>query len=63
MRSEHVEIFHAVLDRDLTRARTTMRAHLRAVFEDVERIRRHSPSLFASADGSVPVRRNVVIWE
>jgi len=60
---QHIEIFQAVLDRDLDRARATMRTHLRAVFEDVERIRRHSPSLFASADGTVPVRRNVVVWE
>jgi hypothetical protein len=41
----------------------TMRAHLRAVFEDVERIRQRSPELFASDDGSTPVRRNVVVWE
>lgn len=60
---QHLEIFQAVLDRDLARARATMRTHLRAVFEDVERIRRRSPELFAAADGSVPVRRNVVVWE
>ena len=60
---QHVEIFQAVLDRDLERARTTMRTHLRAVFEDVERIRLRSPGLFAVDNGSVPVRRNVVVWD
>ena len=60
---QHVEIFQAVTDGDLPRARRTMRSHLRAVFEDVERIRQRSPELFAADDGSVPVRRNVVVWE
>jgi DNA-binding GntR family transcriptional regulator len=60
---QHVEIFQAAVDRDLTRARTTMRKHLRAVFEDVERIRARAPELFATNSGSVPVRRNVVVWE
>ncbi len=59
---QHLEIFHAVLDGDLTRAHGTMRSHLRAVFEDVERIRHRSPELFATDDGSTPVRRNVVEW-
>jgi GntR family transcriptional regulator, rspAB operon transcriptional repressor len=60
---QHVEIFDAVVDGDVSRARETMRTHLRAVFDDVERIRERSPELFATYDGSVPVRRNVVVWE
>jgi DNA-binding GntR family transcriptional regulator len=60
---QHIEIFRAVADRDIARARRTMRKHLRAVFEDVERIRARSPELFATDTGSVPVRRNVVVWE
>jgi hypothetical protein len=52
-----------VLARDVGAARTAMRAHLRAVFDDVERIRRRSPELFARNVDSVPVRRNVVVWE
>ena len=60
---QHVEIFQAVTDGDLPRARRTMRSHLRAVFEDVERIRQRSPELFAADDGSVPVRRSVAVWE
>jgi DNA-binding GntR family transcriptional regulator len=60
---QHVEIFDAVDDGDLPRARSTMRSHLRAVFDDVERIRQRSPELFASDDGAVPVRKNVVVWQ
>jgi DNA-binding GntR family transcriptional regulator len=60
---QHVEIFDAVVAGDLPRARETMRTHLRAVFDDIERLREHAPELFATDDGSVPVRRNVVVWE
>ena len=60
---QHVEIMDAVLSGDLALARTAMRAHLRAVFDDVERIRERSPELFATDTGSVPVRRNIVVWE
>ena len=60
---QHVEIFDAVVAGDLPRARETMRAHLRAVFDDIEQLRAHAPELFASDDGAVPVRRNVVVWE
>jgi DNA-binding GntR family transcriptional regulator len=61
--AQHLEIFEAVLDGDLDRARETMRKHLRAVFVDIERIRTRSPELFASDSAAVPVRRNVVVWE
>jgi hypothetical protein len=37
--------------------------HLRAVFDDIEKTRRRSPELFATDDGSVPVRRSVAVWE
>jgi DNA-binding GntR family transcriptional regulator len=60
---QHQQIFDAVVEGDLPRARDTMRTHLRAVFEDIERIRQHSPELFATDDGAVPVRRNVVVWQ
>lgn len=59
---QHLDIFRAVLDSDLPRARDTMRRHLRTVFEDIERIRDRSPELFASDARSVPVRRNIVVW-
>jgi DNA-binding GntR family transcriptional regulator len=61
--AQHLEIFEAVLDGDLPRARETMRMHLRAVFADIERIRTRSPELFAADSAAVPVRRNVVVWE
>ena len=60
--AQHVEIFQAVLDQDVPRARDTMRRHLRAVFEDIEQIRARSPELFSDSQ-SVPVRRNVVVWQ
>ncbi|GAA3731418.1 GntR family transcriptional regulator [Streptomyces tremellae] len=60
---QHEEILRAVLDSDVDRARATMRRHLRAVFEDIEQIRTRSPELFASDSDTVPVRRNVVVWE
>ncbi|POX38920.1 GntR family transcriptional regulator [Streptomyces sp. Ru73] len=61
--AQHVEIFDAVLAGDAELVRTAMRSHLRAVFDDVERVRARSPELFAKDTGSVPVRRNVVVWE
>jgi DNA-binding GntR family transcriptional regulator len=61
--AQHVQILDAVLAGDVALARTAMRIHLRAVFNDVERIREHSPELFATDSGSAPVRRNVVVWE
>lgn len=61
--AQHVEILDAVLGGDAALAHTAMRTHLRAVFDDVERIRARSPELFAEDTGTVPVRRNVVVWE
>jgi GntR family transcriptional regulator, rspAB operon transcriptional repressor len=60
---QHVQILDAVLAGDVGAARKAMRTHLRAVFDDVERIRQRSPELFARNVDSVPVRRNVVVWE
>lgn len=61
--TQHHAIFEAVTSGDIPLARTAMRAHLRAVFSDIERIRAHSPELFATGPATVPVRRNVVHWE
>lgn len=61
--AQHVEILDAVLGGDVSLARAAMRTHLRAVFDDVERIRARSPELFATDSGTVPVRRNIVVWE
>ncbi|MGP3988430.1 GntR family transcriptional regulator [Streptomyces sp. 3N207] len=61
--AQHAEIFEAVLSGDADSARTAMRTHLRAVFSDIERIRAHSPHLFATDPTAVPVRRSVAVWE
>lgn len=61
--AQHHEIFEAIVGGDVPLARTAMRTHLRAVFSDIERIRAHSPELFATGASTVPVRRNVVVWE
>jgi DNA-binding GntR family transcriptional regulator len=61
--AQHHEIFDAVVGGNLPLARAAMRTHLRAVFNDIEHIRAHSPELFATGPTTVPVRRNVVVWE
>ncbi|MFF3485479.1 GntR family transcriptional regulator [Streptomyces sp. NPDC002701] len=61
--AQHREIFDAITDGNVPLARTAMRTHLRAVFDDIERIRAHSPELFAADASSVPVRRNIVVWK
>ncbi|MEU6254489.1 GntR family transcriptional regulator [Streptomyces sp. NPDC047043] len=61
--TQHHEIFEAIVGGDIPLARSAMRTHLRAVFSDIERIRAHSPELFATDASTVPVRRNVVVWE
>ncbi|MEV7143155.1 GntR family transcriptional regulator [Streptomyces tauricus] len=61
--AQHREIFDAITGGNVPLARTAMRTHLRAVFDDIERIRAHSPELFATDASSAPVRRNIVVWE
>ncbi|WP_405668091.1 GntR family transcriptional regulator [Streptomyces sp. NBC_01166] len=61
--AQHREIFDAIADGNVPLARTAMRTHLRAVFDDIERIRAHSPELFAADAWTVPVRRSIVVWE
>jgi DNA-binding GntR family transcriptional regulator len=60
---QHAAVLEALLAGDRDGARETLRAHLRKVFDDIELVRRRSPELFASNDGSVPVRRSVTVWE
>ncbi|MCE0537544.1 GntR family transcriptional regulator [Kineosporia rhizophila] len=59
---QHADVLEAVLSGNTEAARTTLRHHLRAVFEDVERVRRRSPELFATDPDAVPVRRSVAVW-
>ena len=60
---QHAELLDALLDGRRDEARTLMRAHLRAVFADIEQVRRRSPELFASNTSSTPTRRSVAVWE
>ncbi|GAB2462934.1 GntR family transcriptional regulator [Xylanimonas ulmi] len=60
--AEHDAILEAVCAGDLDRAARQMRAHLRAVFTDIDQIRARSPQLFRSQDDAVPVRRNIPVW-
>ena len=60
---QHAAVLDAALAGDADGARRSMRAHLRAVLADVERIRARSPELFASDPTSRPVRRSVAVWD
>ena len=59
---QHLEVLEAVLAGDIGLAKSTMRQHLRAVFDDIERIKARSPELFATSDAT-PVRRSVAVWQ
>jgi DNA-binding GntR family transcriptional regulator len=62
-RDQHTEVLEALLAGDREEARSLLRAHLRAVFSDIERVRRRSPELFSSNTASVPTRRSIAVWE
>lgn len=59
---QHTTIVDALAAGDLDASVEAMRAHLRLVFQDVERIRDTSPELFAGEAGARPVRRTVTVW-
>jgi DNA-binding GntR family transcriptional regulator len=59
---QHQDVLRAVLAGDIELAKSTMRQHLRAVFDDIERIQARSPELFATS-ASTPVRRSVAVWQ
>lgn len=62
-RDQHTDVLRALLRGDRGEARKLMRAHLRTVFADIERVRSHSPELFSVNSGSVPIRRSVAVWD
>jgi DNA-binding GntR family transcriptional regulator len=62
-RDQHASVLDALLQGNRDEARSLLRAHLRAVFADIERVRRRSPELFSSNSGSVPTRRSVAVWD
>lgn len=59
---QHTAIVDALAAGDLGASISAMRAHLRLVFADVERIRSHSPELFVTDSGQRPVRKTVTAW-
>ncbi|MFC6355062.1 GntR family transcriptional regulator [Luethyella okanaganae] len=58
---QHARIVDALSEQDTTNAVESLRAHLRAVFDDVERIRQRSPELFSDGGGLRPVRRTLTV--
>jgi DNA-binding GntR family transcriptional regulator len=60
---QHAQVLDAVLDGRRDEARALMQAHLRAVFDDIQRVRERSPDLFASNAEAVPTRRSVAVWD
>lgn len=62
--AQHAAVVDALADRDPKAAEAALREHLRAVFDDIERIRERSPELFVSGDaGSRPARRSITVWQ
>lgn len=62
-RDQHTSVLDALLHGERSEARGLLRTHLRAVFDDIERVRQRSPELFSSNSGSVPTRRSVAVWD
>jgi GntR family transcriptional regulator, rspAB operon transcriptional repressor len=60
---QHAGVLDALVTGRRDDARALMRAHLRAVFEDIERARLRSPDLFAYDAGTTPTRRTVAVWD
>ncbi len=60
---QHTELLEALLAGLRHEARELMREHLRAVFADIERLRRRSPELFSSNTATVPTRRSIAVWD
>lgn len=59
--AQHTAIADAVEQADFAAAERAMRDHLRAVFDDVERIKEASPHLFSDSNER-PTRRVIASW-
>ncbi|QZN85376.1 GntR family transcriptional regulator [Cellulomonas sp. C5510] len=59
---QHAAVLDALLASGPGAAVPLLRSHLRAVFDDIERVRERSPELFAPSAGR-PTRRSVAVWE
>ncbi|WP_460690145.1 GntR family transcriptional regulator [Nesterenkonia suensis] len=60
---DHRSIFEAVVSGRVADAENLLSAHLRVVFDDIEKIRNRSPELFVGDAASRPVRRPTYVWE
>jgi DNA-binding GntR family transcriptional regulator len=56
---QHTAVVDAVEAQDTSGAIDALRTHLRAVFDDIERIQAASPELFAGSEPARPTRRTV----
>lgn len=56
---QHTVVVDALEARNVAEADSSLRLHLRGVFEDVKRIQASSPDLFSDGTARRPVRRNV----
>ncbi|MBB4688151.1 GntR family transcriptional regulator [Amycolatopsis jiangsuensis] len=59
---QHTAIVDRLADGVLDASVAAMRTHLQLVFSDVERIRSHSPELFATDGAQRPVRKTITAW-
>ncbi|GAB3279177.1 GntR family transcriptional regulator [Parasphingorhabdus pacifica] len=58
---QHAEIVNGLAAGDLEGSVVALRQHLRAVFEDVERVRAEFPSLFVDGAEERPIRRSITV--
>jgi DNA-binding GntR family transcriptional regulator len=56
---QHTAVVDALEAKNVTDADSSLRLHLRGVFDDVKRIQASSPDLFSDGSARRPVRRNV----
>jgi GntR family transcriptional regulator, rspAB operon transcriptional repressor len=57
--AQHTAVVDALESKNLADADSSLRLHLRGVFDDVKRIQASSPDLFSDGSARRPVRRNV----
>jgi GntR family transcriptional regulator, rspAB operon transcriptional repressor len=57
--AQHTAVVDALEAKNLADADSSLRLHLRGVFDDVKRIQASSPDLFSDGSARRPVRRNV----
>ncbi|OLM28565.1 Transcriptional regulator, GntR family [Pseudonocardia sp. Ae717_Ps2] len=60
---EHQEIFDAVVAHDLGEARDRLRAHLRGIYDQIDRLRETFPDFFTNGVNATPTRRVVAVWD